>query len=137
MADVNNVVLIGRLVRDAELRFTANGKAVSKVNLAVNERRKVNGEWKDNAGFFELVLWGKLAESLNKYLLKGKQIAITGKLNQERWEQNGDPRSKVNVTVMTVQLLGGGSANNEHSQETFTAEASDIPDETTTDDIPF
>jgi len=135
--DVNNVVLIGRLVRDADLKYTTNGKAVSKVNLAVNERRKVNGEWKDNAGFFELILWGKLAESLHKYLLKGKQIAITGKLNQERWEQNGDPRSKVNVTVMTVQLLGGGSDNSEQGQETFTAEAADIPDETNPDDIPF
>lgn len=136
MADVNNVVLIGRLVRDADLKYTTGGKAVSKITIAVNKKRKVDGEWKNSAGFFELVLWGKLAESLNKYLSKGKQIAVTGELNQEHWEQNGEQRSKVNVTVITVQLLGGGSDNAE-KQETFTAEVSDIPEQTNPDDIPF
>jgi single-strand DNA-binding protein len=109
MADVNQVVLIGRLTRDADLRYTSNGKAVSKFSLAVNEKRKVGDEWKEEAGFFEIVLWGQLGESLNQYLIKGKQVAVTGKLTQERWEQDGQNRSKVVVTAVMLQLLGGGS----------------------------
>jgi single-strand DNA-binding protein len=89
MSDVNNVTLIGRLVRDAELRYTASGKPVSKFSLAVNEKRKVGDQWKDEADFFEIVLWGQLGESLNRYLAKGKQIAVVGRLTQERWEQDG------------------------------------------------
>jgi single-strand DNA-binding protein len=107
MADVNNVTLIGRLTRDADLKYTSNGKAVSKFSLAVNEKRKVGDDWKDEAGFFEIVLWGQIGESLNQYLTKGKQIAVTGRLTQERWEQDGQNRSKVVVTAATVQLLGG------------------------------
>jgi single-strand DNA-binding protein len=109
MSDVNNVTLIGRLVRDAELKYTANGKAVSKFSLAVNEKRKVGDRWEDTASFFEIVLWGQIAESLNQYLVKGKQIAVVGRLTQERWEQNGQNRSKIVITAETIQLLGSGN----------------------------
>jgi single-strand DNA-binding protein len=109
MSDVNNVTLIGRLTRDAELRYTVNGKPVSKFSLAVNEKRKIGDQWENAASFFEMVLWGQIAESLNQYLIKGKQIAVTGRLTQERWEQNGQNRSKVVVTAETVQLLGSGN----------------------------
>jgi single-strand DNA-binding protein len=139
LSDVNNVTLIGRLTRDAELRYTANGKAVSKFSLAVNDKRKVGDQWKDEAGFFEITLWGQLGESLNQYLTKGKQIAVTGKLTQERWEQDGQNRSKVLVTAATVQLLGSPSGNNDsgktHSQA---APPSPPPDNGGfVDDIPF
>jgi single-strand DNA-binding protein len=109
MSDVNNVTLIGRLTRDAELRYTSNGKPVSKFSLAVNEKRKIGDQWGNTASFFEMVLWGQIAESLNQYLTKGKQIAVIGRLTQERWEQNGQNRSKVVVTAETVQLLGSGN----------------------------
>ena len=115
MSDVNQVVLIGRLVRDAELKCTSSGKPVTRFSLAVNEKRKVGDDWKDSAGFFEVVLWGQLGESLSLYLTKGKQIAVIGKLTQERWEQNGDNRSKVVVTASTVQLLGGSSNSDSKS----------------------
>ena len=115
MSDINQVFLIGRLARDAELKCTSNGKPVTRFSLAVNEKRKVGDDWKDNAGFFEVVLWGQLGESLSLYLTKGKQIAVIGKLTQERWEQNGDNRSKVVVTASTVQLLGGSSNSDSKS----------------------
>ena len=111
MADMNQVVLIGRLTRDAELKYTANGKAVSKFSLAVNKRRRVGDEWKEEANFFEIILWGQLGESLDQYLVKGKQVAVIGELTQERWEQDGQNRSKVVVTGATVQLLGGAANN--------------------------
>jgi single-strand DNA-binding protein len=137
MADVNNVTLIGRLTRDAELRYTANGKPVSKFSLAVNEKRKNGDQWKDEADFFEIVFWGQLGESLNSYLVKGKQIAVTGRLTQERWQQDGQNRSKVVVTAATIQLLGGTSGGDGSSVQKQNSAASPVPDGGFNNDFPF
>ena len=102
MADTNFVVLVGRLVRDAEMKYTASGLAVTKFSIAVNKKRKSGNEWKDDPKFFEIVSWGKFGESLHQYLVKRKQIIVTGELNQERWQQDGENRSKVNVTTSTI-----------------------------------
>lgn len=107
MADVNHVVLIGRLTRDSELKYTANGMPVCKFAIAINKRRKQGEQWVDEANFFDIVLWGRSGESLNQYLVKGKQVAIEGELHQNRWEQDGQTRSKVEVVATNVQLLGG------------------------------
>jgi single-strand DNA-binding protein len=137
MSDVNNVVLIGRLVRDADLKYTSNGKPVSKFTMAVNEKRKSGDEWIEEAGFFEIVLWGQRGESLNQYLVKGKQVAVTGRLTQERWEQNGDNRSKVVITAATIQLMGGASDGDSTKKQStapsWAASNGDVP----ADDIPF
>lgn len=108
MADVNHVVLIGRLTRDAELKYTSGGMAVCKFALAVNKRRKQGEQWVDEANFFDIVLWGRSGETLNQYLVKGKQVAVEGELHQNRWEQEGQSRSKVEIMANNVQLLGGG-----------------------------
>jgi single-strand DNA-binding protein len=107
MADLNHVVLIGRLTRDAELKYTANGQAVCKFSLAVNRRRKNGDQWEDEANFFDIVLWGKQGESLNQYLVKGKMVGIDGELRQDRWEQDGQKRSKVEIFANNLHLLGG------------------------------
>jgi single-strand DNA-binding protein len=109
MADINHVVLVGRLTRNAELKYTNNGAAVSKFGLAINQRRKKDDQWVDEAHFFDIVLWGKTAESLNQYLVKGKQVGIEGQLRQNRWEQEGQARSKVEIVATNVMLLGSGS----------------------------
>jgi single-strand DNA-binding protein len=109
MADINHVVLVGRLTRNAELKYTNNGGAVSKFSIAINQRRKKDDQWVDEAHFFDIVLWGKTAESLNQYLVKGKQVGIEGQLRQNRWEQEGQARSKVEIFATNVMLLGGGS----------------------------
>ncbi len=109
MADVNHVILIGRLTRDAELKYTAGGQAVCKFSLAVNRRRKNGDQWVEEANFFDVVLWGRSGEAINQYLLKGKQVAVEGELRQDRWEQDGQNRSKVEIQANNVQLLGGGS----------------------------
>jgi single-strand DNA-binding protein len=109
MADLNHVVLIGRLTRDAELKYTANGQAVCKFSIAVNRRRKTGDQWVDEANFFDIVLWGRQGETLNQYLIKGKMVGVDGELRQDRWEQDGQNRSKVEVVVNNIQLLGGNS----------------------------
>jgi single-strand DNA-binding protein len=108
--DVNYIVLIGRLTRDVELKYLSSGTAVAKGAIAVNRRVKKGDEWKDEASFFEFVLFGKTAENLSKYLLKGKQIAVEGELVQNRWEQDGQTRSKIEINASNVQLLGGNDA---------------------------
>ncbi|HHU36831.1 MAG TPA: single-stranded DNA-binding protein [Treponema sp.] len=108
MADVNHVVLIGRLTRDAELKYTSGGLAVCKFAIAVNRRRKSGDQWVEEASFFDIVLFGRSGEAINQYLVKGKQVAIEGELNQNRWEQDGQNRSKVEINASNVQLLGGG-----------------------------
>jgi len=132
MADLNQVVLVGRLTRNAELKYTTSGKAVATFSLAVNEKRKEGDHWKDKADFFELVLWGQLAESLEQYLLKGKQIGVIGKLAQERWEQDGQNRSKVTVIVQTIQLLSGNNSDSGPKQESLFSS-----DDGYVDEVPF
>jgi single-strand DNA-binding protein len=108
MADINHVVLVGRLTRDAELKYTAGGQAVCKFSLAINRRRKSGDQWVDEANFFDVVLWGRQGEALNQYLTKGKMIGVDGELRQDRWEQEGQNRSKVEIVAANIQLLGGG-----------------------------
>jgi single-strand DNA-binding protein len=116
MADLNHVILIGRLTRDAELKYTANGQAVCKFSVAVNRRRKNGDQWVDEPNFFDVVLWGRSGETLNQYLVKGKQVAVEGELRQDRWEQDGQNRSKVEILANNVQLLGGGQGSGASSQ---------------------
>jgi single-strand DNA-binding protein len=100
-------MIVGRLIRDAELKYTGGGTPVSKFSIAVNRRRKNGDTWEDEANFFDVVLWGHMAESLSQYLLKGKQIVTIGELRQERWEKDGQNRSRVEIAANSIQLLGG------------------------------
>jgi single-strand DNA-binding protein len=104
--DLNRVILVGRLTRDAELQYTNTGWAICKMGLAVNRRRKQGDQWVDEANFFDVTLFGKRAESLSQYLSKGTQLAVEGQLRQERWEQDGNKRSKVTIEATNIQLLG-------------------------------
>ncbi len=109
MADINHVILVGRLTRDAELRYTGGGFAVANISIAINQRRKRDEQWVEEAHFFDAVVWGRTAESLAPYLKKGKQIGLEGELRQNRWEQDGQKRSKVEISTTNIQLLGGRS----------------------------
>jgi single-strand DNA-binding protein len=139
MSDINHVVLVGRLTRDAELKYTNSGFAIAKLSLAVNRRVKKEDTWQEEANFFDAVMMGKRAEALAQYLQKGKQIAVEGELRQDRWEQEGQRRSRVEIFVTNVQLLGGrigapaqepAGAEGEAPQSAPTADNFD-------DDIPF
>ncbi len=151
MADLNHVILIGRLTRDAELKYTANGQAVCKFSIAVNRRRKNDDQWVEEPNYFDITLWGRQGEALNQYLVKGKQVAITGELRQDRWEQDGQTRSKVEILATNIQLLGGGQGGSNSSLNTggnsFPSNQRGSPekgspldnsqDDGFTDDIPF
>ncbi len=104
--DLNVVALTGRLTRDSELRYTNGGTAVAKFSIAVNRKTKKDDQWTDEASFFDCSYFGKGAEGVNQYLNKGTQVAINGNLLQSRWEQDGQNRSKVEVMVNSLTLLG-------------------------------
>lgn len=141
--DINHVVLVGRLTRDAELRYTNSGSAVANISLAINTRRRRDDQWVDEAHFFDAVVWGKTAESLSSYLTKGKQIGLEGELRQNRWEQDGQRRSKVEIFTRNIQLLGsrGGddTAGPSPPSEDFAAPAESAEGNPGNfeDDIPF
>lgn len=101
--DTNVVVLVGNLTRDVEVRHLGTGTSVADVGLAVN--RKVKD--KEEVSFFDVVVWGRQAEVLAEYAEKGRKIAITGRLEQQTWEKDGQKRSKVVVVCENLQLLGG------------------------------
>ena len=116
MVDLNHVVLVGRLTREAELKYTAGGQAVCKFSIAVNRRKKSGDQWEDEANFFDIVVWGRQGETLHPYLVKGKMVAVDGELRQDRWQQDGQNRSKVEINANFLQLLGGGPSDRQNFQ---------------------
>ena len=110
MGSVNKVILVGNLGRDAELRYTPGGAPVATLNLATTE------VWNDKAGqrqekteWHRIVLWGKTAESLSEYLIKGKQLYIEGRLQTRQWDdKDGNKRYTTEIRGDRIVLLGGG-----------------------------
>ncbi len=131
MTDINRVVLVGRLTRDMTFTATPSGYPIGTVSLAINKSRKTDGQWKEEAHFFDVKILGKQAESLQPYLNKGTQIAVEGSLSQERWETQEGKRSKVVIVANQVQLLGGKKQANRPWEEP------QAPPEKFQDDIPF
>lgn len=121
MEDINKVVLVGRLTRDAEHSYTQSGYSLLKFSLASNRRRKQGDQWVDEANFFDVTLWGKRGEAIAGFMTKGKQVAVEGQLRQERWEsQDGSKRSKVTIDANNIQFLGsrdGGSQSGSFSRD--------------------
>ena len=108
---MNRAMLVGRLTKDCELAYTQSGYAVTKLSIAVNKRRKKGDNWEDEANYFDITLWGKRGESLQPYLVKGQQVAIDGQLKQDRWEKDGNKRSRVLIEANDIQLLGSKKDN--------------------------
>jgi single-strand DNA-binding protein len=112
MASFNQVILMGNLTRDPELRFTGNNMAVCKFGLAVNRRFKdgATGEWKEEPTFVDVTIFGSRAEPFARYHKKGKPAFIEGSLRLDTWEDKngGGKRSKLYVVADTWEFVGGG-----------------------------
>lgn len=107
---VNTAVIGGNLVRDSELKYTNSGLAICEFSVAVNDRRKQGDDWVDEVSYFDVTLFGRSGEAIQRYLTKGKQVVVEGKLRQDRWQdrESGQNRSKVVLIANNVFL--GGSA---------------------------
>lgn len=134
--DINVIAITGRLVRDIEIKYTQGGLALGTFSIASNYSQKKDGEWNQEANFFDCKIFGKTVESIGKYLVKGKEVAVTGVLRQERWEKDGEKRSKIVILVNDVKLGGGGEKGAPvQSQGPYTH---DMPQgEIFNDDVPF
>lgn len=142
MANYNKVMLMGRLTRDPELRYTKGGKAVAEFSLAVNSTFKTReGEKREEATFIDITVWEKQAETCAEYLSKGRPVFVEGRLELDKWEsKEGEKRSKLKVVATNVQFLGspgggkgaagGGAPKAEGSAEAPAGEPSE-------EDIPF
>lgn len=113
--DLNKVILIGRLTRDAELKYNTKGTAIADVSFANNRSVKKQDNWETEVSYFDASIYGKSAENLKPYLTKGKTIAIAGHLKQDRWEKDGQKFSRIKIEVEELQLLGGNSSENPNS----------------------
>jgi single-strand DNA-binding protein len=115
---INHITLVGgNLTRDAELRYASNGNARVSFSVAMNRSyRDPNGQTKDIVEFFDVVYWGKLAETVAPRLKKGQKVAIEGKLSQRRYTtQDGQQRNIVEVSASSVILIGGFGSRPENA----------------------
>jgi single-strand DNA-binding protein len=115
MADVNIVVLAGRLTRDPEMRYTPSGMAVAKLGMAIGRRFKdsQSGQMREETTFVDVEVWGRQAETASQYLSKGRGLLVEGELRLDQWDdkQTGQKRSKMKVVASRVQFLGGPSGS--------------------------
>jgi len=104
----NQVILMGNLTRDPELRQTPNGQNVCSFSLALNRSYKgSDGNWQEATDYIDVVAWGPLGERVSQYLSKGRPCLVNGRLQSRSWEQDGQKRSKVEVVAQDVTFLGG------------------------------
>lgn len=148
----NQVILMGNLTRDPELRQTPNGQSVCGFSLALNRSYKAgDGNWQEATDYIDIVAWGPLGERVGQYLTKGRPCLVSGRIQSRTWEQDGQRRSKVEVVAGDVTFLGGpgdggsdegapsvSAASKPASKKKDDAVTNDIGDEPINlDDIPF
>lgn len=135
---VNRVILIGRLGRDPELRYTPSGAAVANFSLATDETRTdANGQRQTRTEWHNIVCWSKLAEICGQYLKKGRLVFIEGRLQTREWDdRDGNKRRTTEIVASNMQMLESKAAveaadrGGEESMSTMEAGITD-------DDIPF
>ena len=125
----NKVILIGNLGRDAEIRQTDHA-TVANFSIATTERWKSrDGEKQEHTEWQRIVLWGKVAESLGQYLVKGKQVCVEGSIRTEKWtDKDGNEKTTQKINATEVTLLGGGGGAERRES---------VPSRDINDDPPF
>lgn len=139
MAGLNKVMLIGNVGKDPEMRYTANGSAVTSFTLAVNRNfQSTEGERREETDWFEIVTWNKLAELCSQFLQKGRQAYVEGRLHTRSWEgQDGQRRYRTEVVAQTVLFLGPGQGGSGAHRMIDSYEDAGAPAGVDPDDLPF
>ena len=132
MSSINSVVVSGNLVKDAELRQSANGLEILNFTVAVNEKRKdATGGWEDYASFLNWTYFGKHALAIATYLKKGTFVVVSGKVTQNRWGEGEAKKSKTSFIAQNVEFR----SNKATSQPAQKPQPQRV--ENFDDDIPF
>jgi single-strand DNA-binding protein len=141
----NKIIIVGNLGRDPELRYTPQGSAVCSFSVATTEKRRdKNGEMSDITTWFKVTLWEKRAETASKYLTKGSQVYIEGKLRTEEWtDKEGKTRTSLEVLATDMNFIGtkgGGGMPQTTGQDDSSFDNAPMPSNSSPagdDDIPF
>lgn len=141
---LNTVVLIGRLTKDPEMRYTPGGKAVANLRLAV-DRGTTNAQGEKEVDFIDVVVWERQAETVCNYLGKGRLVAVQGRLQIRQYEsQEGQRREKAEVVANQVRFLdrgqdtaGGGERTGGDTPKRHTGTTGSEPSFADDDDVPF
>lgn len=136
MAYLNRVTLVGRIGRDAELRYTPSGMAVTSFSLATSRTwNDKDGNRQERTDWHKINLWGKAAEALDQYLKKGREIFVEGRLEYHEWEKDGQKRTSAEIRADNVGLIGAPPGGGGSTRTTAAAATSDpVPDDS---EIPF
>ena len=140
-------MVIGNLGSDPELRYTQSGQPVANFNIATNERwTDKSGAQQERTEWHKIVVWGKQAENCEKYLSKGRQVYVEGRIQTRDWEdKDGNKRYTTEIVAQTVQFLsggagagsGGGSSYEGPSSQEGPAPEASFDQSFNDDDIPF
>ena len=140
MAGINKAIILGRLGRDPEVRYTQDGKAIANFSVATSEewKDKDSGEKKERTEWHRIVAFGRLGEICGEYLSKGRQVYIEGRLQTRSWEKDGVTRYTTEIVASNMQMLDSKSAaggNNDYMPPMDDGMPSEVgPGD---DDIPF
>ncbi len=142
MMDLNRVFFTGRLVRDAELKYTTANLPVCQFDIAVNRARRDGDGWVDEVMFLNRIsFWGEQAERRAEHLKKGKMILVEGRLRMDEWEKDGQKRRELRVVANHIQILsspksdgGSGGGGGAFQEKSFEKPKTDLVSE---DDLPF
>src|SRR5919197_4443417 len=123
ICSINRVVLTGGLTRDPELRHTPDGTAVVTLRLGFTTVRLVEGEWRERSNYIDVEAWGTQAENAARYLARGRQIAVDGRLQWSEFETNGRKRQVHRIVAENVQYLPQGRGSDEDRRQVEPAPA--------------
>tara|TARA_B100000401_G_scaffold331586_1_gene230962 strand:+ start:119 stop:547 length:429 start_codon:yes stop_codon:yes gene_type:complete len=142
MASLNKVMLIGNVGQDPELRYTPDGNPVANFSIAVNRRRRVGEEYKDETEWFNIVCFSRTAENVNQYLTKGQKVYVEGRFQSSEYVgQDGNQRKSFEVIANEVTFLStkneADSINQNAAQSTEKPEASATDNEDEDKDLPW
>jgi len=123
--DLNRSILVGRLVREPELKSTTKGSYLCRFTLASNRTIFVkDGDNKDEVGFFDCIAWGSLAEIISKYAQKGRRVGVDGSLRFSAWDNaEGKRQSKVEIFVENFQFLDAKQSDGQSSKHESVADS--------------
>ena len=102
---LNSVNIMGNLTRDPEMKYIPSGKAVCNLSIANNRIYTKNGEKVTEVSYFDVEVWGVVAENCSKYLTKGQGVIVEGRLRQDRWEKDGKTQSRVRISANNIHFL--------------------------------
>ncbi len=144
MASVNRAIIIGRLGRDPELKFTPSGQAVANFSVATDETYTgKDGQKVEKTEWHRIVAWGKTAEFCENYLSKGRKVLVVGRLQTRSWEADGVKKQRTEIVATDINFLSagpgeGGAPAASSAKKSDDPEIQEMPgDDINLDDIPF